>query len=96
MEGILMRDYVVLDLETPNRFNDSISSIGIVIVEEGEVVDKIYEYFINVKGTEDFGYREIILFLNEHPEVKKINSKFSRDEGLAKSIREDKIVSIPN
>jgi len=37
-----MKDYIVLDLETPNHYNNSISSIGIVIVEEGEVVDKIY------------------------------------------------------
>ena len=64
--------------------------------EDFEVVEKIYDYFINVKGTEDFGYQDIISFLNEHPDVKRINSKFSRDEGLAKSIREDKIVSIPN
>ena len=63
--------------------------------EDFEVVQKIYEHFINVKGTEDFGYQDIIAFLNEHPEVKMLNSKYQRDEGLAKSIREDKIVSLP-
>ena len=37
-----MKDYIVLDLETPNRYCNSMSSIGIVVVEEGEIVDEIY------------------------------------------------------
>lgn len=37
-----MKDYIVLDLETPNRHNNSMSSIGIVVVEDGEVVDELY------------------------------------------------------
>lgn len=37
-----MKDYIVLDLETPNRYSNSMSSIGIVVVENDEVVDEIY------------------------------------------------------
>ena len=58
-----MRDYVVLDLETPNRFNDSISSIGIVIVEEGEVVDKIYTLINPEQEFDEFN----INFTGIHP-----------------------------
>lgn len=37
-----MRDYIVLDLETPNAYCNSISSMGIVVVEDGEVSEEIY------------------------------------------------------
>lgn len=38
----MLKDYIVLDLETPNRYNNSISSIGIVKIENGEKTDEIY------------------------------------------------------
>ncbi len=62
--------------------------------EDFEVVEHIYQYFIEEKGQEDFGYQDIIAYLGTHPEIMKINSRFQRDEGLAKSIKEDKIVNI--
>ena len=62
--------------------------------EDFEVVAKIYEHFIVEMGTEEFGYKDIIKYLDDHPEVRQINAKFQRDEGLAKSIREDRIVSV--
>lgn len=37
-----MKDYIVLDLETPNKYCNSMSSIGIVVVEDGKVIDEIY------------------------------------------------------
>lgn len=37
-----MKDYIVLDLETPNRYANGACSIGIVIVEDGQVVDEKY------------------------------------------------------
>lgn len=58
--------------------------------EDFEVVTKIYEHF---KGSENFGYRDIIAFLEDNPDVKKINAKYHRNEGLKKSIAEDKILS---
>ncbi len=61
--------------------------------EDFELVSKIYEHFINEAHTERFGYREILDYLKAHPEISAINAKFTRNEGLAKSIREDRIVS---
>ena len=62
--------------------------------EDFELVEKIYAHFINDVGTELFGYREILSFLDKHPEISEINKRFTRNEGLAKSIREDRIVEI--
>ena len=30
--------YIAFDVETPNRYNDRISAIGIAVVEDGEIV----------------------------------------------------------
>lgn len=60
--------------------------------EDFELVTKIYEYFLYKCHTEDFGYREIIKYLNDNPEITKINSKYQRNAGLVKSIMEDKII----
>lgn len=62
--------------------------------EDFEVVSQIYDHFLNVTGTDDFGYQEILAFVKEHPEISEINRKFQRNEGLEKSICEDKIVNI--
>ena len=64
--------------------------------EDFEVVKKIYEHFLIEKKNEDFGYKDILNFMETHPEVMAINSKYSRDEGLKKSIKEDKIVDLDN
>ena len=37
-----MARYVVFDVETPNRYNDRMSAIGITVVEEGAVVQEFY------------------------------------------------------
>lgn len=39
-----------------------------------------------------FGVEEIIDFLKKNPEIEKINSHIGRNEGLQKSLREDRIV----
>ena len=64
--------------------------------EDFIVVEQIYKHFIEECNTEDFGYKDILDYLNNNPEVKAINSKYARDEGLAKSIREDKIINLNN
>ena len=61
--------------------------------EDFEVVSKIYEHFFEL-GINDFNYKDIIDYLNTNPEIKKINSKYSRNEGLQKSINNDNIVNI--
>lgn len=62
--------------------------------EDFEVVEKIYQHFVNDLHTEMFGYRDILAFLDEHPEIARINAKFQRNEGLQKSIAEDRILNI--
>ncbi len=57
--------------------------------EDFELVRRIYEHFAAAGRAEDFGYREIIGFLDEHPEIKAINQKYRRNEGYEKSLRED-------
>ena len=34
--------YIAFDVETPNRYNDRISAIGITVVEDGEIVHSFY------------------------------------------------------
>lgn len=38
-----MRSFVALDFETANQHRSSVCSVGLVIVENGRVVDKLYE-----------------------------------------------------
>jgi len=49
-----MKNYIVLDLETPNKYCNSMSSMGIVVVEEGEIVDEIYSLINPEAPFDDF------------------------------------------
>lgn len=60
--------------------------------EDFEMVSKIYEHFILEEKKEDFGYKDILDFLECHPEIVKINNKYQRNEGLKKSMEEDAII----
>ena len=60
--------------------------------EDFEVVEHIYNYFVNECGIEEFGYKDILNYMESHPEIERINARFVRDEGLEKSILEDKII----
>ena len=60
--------------------------------EDFEVVQKIYEYFMKSDKGDGFTYKDVLLFMEEHPEVKKLNQQYTRNEGLEKSIKEDHIV----
>lgn len=62
--------------------------------EDYDVVNRIYHHFVEELGMEFFGYRDILKYMDEHPEIKEINSMYSRDEGLKKSIKEDKILDL--
>lgn len=53
-----------------------------------EMICKVYEHFIGI-GKEDFVTGDVIEYLPRHPEVEGINSGIGRNEGLAKSIKED-------
>ena len=60
--------------------------------EDFEVVKRIYEHFNNLQLGMAFGYTDVLRYLNEHPEIRDINKQYTRNEGLAKSIREDYII----
>ncbi len=62
--------------------------------EDFEVVTRIYNHFLTETDKEaDFNYKDVLAFMKSHPEIAAINAKYTRNEGLAKSIREDHIIS---
>ncbi len=66
-------------------------------VDESEdfvAVCKIYEHFIYEGKTEKFSYKDILEYIRLHPEITRINSSFMRNEGLEKSIKEDRLLDI--
>lgn len=60
--------------------------------EDFEVVTKIYEHFLMEEQKEDFNYQDILAFLDRSPEILELNRKYQRNEGLLKSIKEDRII----
>lgn len=61
--------------------------------EDFELVQKIYAHFLG-NGQEYFQMQDILSYIEEHPEISRINAQYARNEGLAKSLREDHIVEI--
>ena len=39
-----MYRYIVFDVETPNRFNDRMSAIGVAVVEDGAIREEFFSY----------------------------------------------------
>lgn len=60
--------------------------------EDFELVSKIFEHFSSEGHLDSFGIKEIREYLDDNPQLREINSKFARNEGLAKSLREDGIM----
>lgn len=58
-----------------------------------EMICKVYEYFTGM-GKEDFVTEDVLDFLSVHPEVEALNSGIVRNEGLKKSLEEDRIINI--
>ena len=58
--------------------------------EDLELIRAVYKYFA---PRTDFSMKEIYDFLHEHPEIRELNQKYIRNEGLLKSLAEDKIVN---
>lgn len=56
--------------------------------EDYELLVKIYEHF----GDAKFHTQDILDFLSAHPALVRINAKYARNEGLAKSLANDYIV----
>lgn len=47
-----MERYIAFDVETPNHLNDRMSSIGITVVQDGEVEDE-YHTLVNPESRFD-------------------------------------------
>ena len=60
--------------------------------EDFQVVTKIYHHFLTEESKEDFHYQDILKYLKENPQIVQINRKYKRNEGLEKSIREDRMI----
>ena len=52
----------------------------------------IYHHFLTEESKEDFHYQDILKYLKENPQIVQINRKYKRNEGLEKSIREDRMI----
>lgn len=39
-----MYRYIVFDVETPNRYNDRMSAIGISVIEDGDITEEFFSY----------------------------------------------------
>lgn len=61
--------------------------------EDYRLIAEIYHYFIQ-RGKEDFVTEDVLEFLRQNPEIEAINKKYIRNEGLIKSIAEDKAAVI--
>ena len=59
--------------------------------EDFRLISSIYGHFISL-GKEDFATEDILAYLKDNPDISKINSRYARNEGLAKSIANDKIL----
>ncbi len=60
--------------------------------EDFELVFRIFQHFLYEENKEDFHYQDILRFLEQNPEIARINQHYRRNEGLQKSIAEDRIV----
>lgn len=57
--------------------------------EDYILISRIYDYFLQM-GKEDFETNDILAFLSKNPELERINEIYTRNEGLAKSLANDK------
>ena len=60
-------------------------------VEDYTLIQKIYQHFLDI-DEENFLMEDILTYMRKNPQLSEINAKYVRNEGLAKSIREDRIV----
>ena len=54
MKGMKMSRYIAFDVETPNRFNNCMSAIGITVIEDGIITKKLYSLINPETSFDDF------------------------------------------
>lgn len=82
------------------KLQDFVSSIGYFgnnrwTLDEAEdfiLIKTILEHFINC-NIDNYGYKDILEFIKQNPDITKINAMYRRNEGLAKSLKSDVIVN---
>jgi len=84
------------ELFSIQNFQSPISDIGhlrwtLDETEDYTLVEKFYEHFLT-EGRDDFLTADILEYLRENPELSQINAKYARNEGLAKSLQEDRFL----
>ncbi|HPN84227.1 MAG TPA: glycosyltransferase family protein [Victivallales bacterium] len=95
------REHVTIFIRNSGIFKKSnvtnetdISYLRWTLDEESDyvMIKKVYENLYDSK--QDFGTQDVIRLLSAHPEIVQINSKINRNEGLLKSLKNDKKVKI--
>jgi len=75
------------------KFNDNADYSNLRLTvdtkEDYELILRIYEHF---KDKEFFWLKDIVKLINNNPELLDINNMYERNEGLLKSLLEDKII----
>lgn len=61
-------------------------------LDEPEDLDLIRAVYKHFAPRTDFSMEEIYKYLQEHPEIRELNQKYIRNEGLLKSLAEDRVV----
>lgn len=59
--------------------------------DDYKLISSIYNHF-TMEGNELFLTKDILEYLRINPELEKVNSKYSRNEGLQKSLKEDYLI----
>lgn len=59
--------------------------------EDFILIKTILEHFINC-NIDNYGYKEILEFIKQNPDIAKINAMYGRNEGLEKSLKNDMTV----
>lgn len=83
------------ELFSLQNFQSPIAGIGhlrwtLDEAEDYDLIRNIYGHFLEC-GKEDFLTKDILEYLRGNPELGQINAKYARNEGLVKSLQEDKI-----
>ena len=61
--------------------------------EDYEFISAVYSHFIS-QGREDFVTEDILAFLEKRPELEQLNAKYRRNEGLLKSLANDRVIQL--
>jgi spore coat polysaccharide biosynthesis protein SpsF (cytidylyltransferase family) len=60
-------------------------------VDQREDLEFVRAVYANL-GEPAFSMADVVLLLQRHPELREMNAHFKRNEGIAKSVREDHLV----